>query len=159
MPPVAPGEGGHGPAPKVLPLTGQVTTERASGFTDEESVDVVRYAQVKCALEAIGEPDADPALFLEAVRLFNQAPPPADPGPSDTPRQPTPKERRDALSAEIEHKTREIDARQGWEFGTTNGLIVERFGKSRLDMAEPELLDVWRWISELSDDLDARAEH
>jgi hypothetical protein len=80
-----------------------------------------------------------------------------DPPSADAPREPTPKERRDALSAEIERKAREIDARQGWEFGTTDGLIVERFGKSRLEMAEPELLDVWRWISEFSDDLDARA--
>lgn len=67
------------------------------------------------------------------------------------------REHEERLKASIEPRSRALDARRGWPWGTTNGLIMRRFGKARELMSTEELIKVAMFLTALENENDGSA--
>lgn len=141
-----PGSGPDGPPSMIIAQLGGVTRSSAVDIATGERLSYERTAQLRTLAEQFGMRGiADPIVLEKFVKAAADAPPPADPVVATMPSL-TPREREDRLRKAIEAKGREIDAKNGWEFGSINAMVLNTFKKARAEMSETELKEVWKWL-------------
>lgn len=134
----------------IIALRGDLTRVRATdlvdgnGLTYQETAHleaIINDGGVRGVLDPIGLNRMIQAAQQTQPHPFARAPL-ADDMPGLTVR-----EREKKLRDDIEFRARQVDSRRDNPFGTYNGELRRRFGKSRDDMNETELLEVWKWLT------------
>jgi len=130
----------------IIALNSSLTRSRASDSSNGETVDYAETAIIQSTAQEFGISGSTINLkrFMESYNTRRISPEVyAD---SSNQESLTPSEELSIIRDQIEKYVRYYTAKNGMEFKTINGEIVQEFGKSRTAMALEELRRVWAWL-------------
>lgn len=133
------------PPTSVSAQRGTLTRERATDLTDGDGLSYEETGHLSTVLAEEGlRGIVDPITYKRLIQRAQETPS-AQPAP-DMPDL-TVNQREAKLRTDIESYCARVDKAHDWIWATCNGLVKRHFRKSRDDMNETELLEVWRWVN------------
>lgn len=149
-PPVPPREPRDWPPPNIIPWRGDLTRGRATDLVDGNGLTYVETAHLTSVIDEGGlRGILDPIGLTHIMQAAQHAPTtqPIAPAADDMPGK-TVREREKIYRYWIEAHGLSVDRKRGVPFGTCNKEIMKHsHWKSREDMNETELREVWKWVN------------